>query len=67
MTVNKNELHMAPCGIPCNICLAYQRKKNICTGCNEQNEQKPNYCRVCQIKNCEEKTQTETGLCFACP
>ncbi len=44
---------IAPCGMNCNICMAYLRDKNTCNGCRKitKNETKT---RVnCVIRNCE--------------
>ncbi len=57
---------IAPCGINCGICLAYLRKKNKCGGCNGPDDQKPNYCRTCVMKNCELLAKTDSGLCIDC-
>jgi hypothetical protein len=44
---------VAPCGINCLLCLAYQRDKNKCPGCTSTAEGKPYHCTVCSIKMCE--------------
>jgi hypothetical protein len=43
---------IAPCGMNCALCLAYQRSKNTCPGCRAQDQNKGKYCRQCVIKNC---------------
>lgn len=44
---------IAPCGMNCNLCLAYLRDKNKCPGCNMDGKTKPAYCLRCFVKNCE--------------
>ena len=58
---------VAPCGINCNLCLAFQRDKNKCSGCRAADTQKPNHCKVCSIKTCEELALTKSGFCYECP
>jgi len=57
---------IAPCGINCSLCLAFQRVKDTCAGCNGSNENKRKSCVVCMIKNCEEKKGKERLLCNKC-
>jgi hypothetical protein len=52
---------IAPCGMNCALCVAYQRKKKKCLGCNLMDEENSDYCRKCIIKNCKilkEKNRT---------
>lgn len=56
---------IAPCGMNCSLCLAFQREKNHCDGCNSTSENKPKYCLTCKIKNCE-KSKTDPKFCFSC-
>jgi len=53
--------HIAPCGMNCALCYAFQREKNKCYGCNSDNITM-NYCKVCKIKNCDELNK----YCFKC-
>ena len=59
---------IAPCGMNCSLCLAYQREKNHCNGCkNEQNvKYKTKRSDTCVIKNCELLKNTESGFCYEC-
>lgn len=57
---------IAPCGINCSLCLAYQREKNHCNGCNGSDAQKSKHCIVCRIRNCEEKNGNSKLLCIKC-
>ena len=43
---------IAPCGMNCNLCIAYLREKNNCPGCNFQGKPDSDYVRKCTIKNC---------------
>ena len=61
------KMHVAPCGMNCSLCYAYQRKKNHCAGClAPDTDDKPNYCRQCHMKHCPEHKNTKTVLCYAC-
>jgi len=62
---NMDTTSMAPCGVICDICLGFQRKKNRCVGCNNIGN-KPNHCTVCSIKSCPEKKGNEKLLCYDC-
>lgn len=44
---------IAPCGMNCNLCIAYLREQRKCPGCRENNENKSNSCVRCIIKNCK--------------
>jgi hypothetical protein len=57
---------IAPCGINCSLCLAFQREKNSCNGCNGSDTNKAKHCIVCGIRNCEEKHGETTLLCSEC-
>lgn len=57
---------IAPCGINCSLCLAFQRTKDKCNGCNGPNEYKRKSCIDCTIKNCEEKKGLMKQLCSKC-
>lgn len=65
-TTSPNSLLIAPCGMNCGICLAYQRSLNTCGGCLSDNRNKPAYCLRCIIKNCELLAQTSSGFCYEC-
>ncbi|WP_394706859.1 DUF3795 domain-containing protein [Marispirochaeta sp.] len=56
---------VAPCGVICDICLGFQRKKNKCFGCKSTGN-KPYHCTVCSIKACPEKDGDESILCYKC-
>lgn len=67
MEIMKDNIQIAPCGMNCSLCIAYQRGKNNCLGCNGSDDNKPKHCTVCRIKYCEEQIQTESGFCYSCP
>lgn len=57
---------IAPCGMNCRLCMAYQREKNQCKGCRDD-------CCIayktksgCIIKNCHVIQNNKTGFCFEC-
>jgi hypothetical protein len=60
-----NAISIAPCGLNCELCNAFQRLKNTCTGCNGRGF-KPSYCQSCRIRNCPEKQGVATALCGDC-
>ena len=60
-----NTESVAPCGVICDICLAFQRSKNTCVGCTASGS-KPHHCTVCSIKACPEKQGDLTALCIDC-
>ncbi len=57
---------IAPCGMNCGICSALLRERNICSGCNGDEAQKPDSCVACQIRNCPELEGNELAFCFVC-
>jgi hypothetical protein len=57
---------IAPCGMNCRLCMAYQREKKNCTGCNGDSCTKPVYCVRCVIKNCDIIQNSNSGLCYEC-
>ena len=58
---------MAPCGMNCALCYAYLKEKNHCSGCLNENKNKPQHCITCGIKNCDNTTgQNEIRYCYEC-
>ena len=57
---------IAPCGMNCGLCYAYQRDKNNCTGCNSSGLNKPAYCQTCSIKHCTVFTNSKSKYCSSC-
>lgn len=60
-----NNTSIAPCGLICDICSGFQRKKNKCVGCSNTGN-KPYHCSVCSIKTCADKNGNEMLLCSDC-
>jgi hypothetical protein len=54
---------IASCGMNCGIYKGYLREKNKCLGCNSMDEGKPESCRKCVIKNCEELNVKRLKFC----
>jgi hypothetical protein len=48
----KKEL-IAPCGMNCNLCIAFLREKNKCPGCRFMGNPDSKYCKKCVIRNCK--------------
>lgn len=57
---------IAPCGMNCRLCMAYQREKKKCRGCNNDDSTKPVYCISCILKNCATIQNNNSGLCYEC-
>jgi hypothetical protein len=57
---------IATCGMNCALCVAFQRIKNSCCGCNVDHTNKVNHTRSCIIKNCPELETSEIKFCFVC-
>jgi len=66
MVGKKNDIHVAPCGIDCSLCMAFQREKNKCDGCNCAGGSKVKHLAACRIRNCEELAAGGTGFCYSC-
>lgn len=61
-----NATLIAPCGMNCALCVAHQRDKKQCQGCNGENHTKPNHCIKCVIKNCSVIKSNQSGMCYEC-
>ena len=59
-------LLVAPCGINCRLCRAYQRDRNPCPGCRGEDTFKPVTRLRCRIKNCEKITSGKLEFCSEC-
>lgn len=57
---------IAPCGMNCALCIAHQREKRRCGGCNGADETKPAHCAKCVIKHCTKLRKGASGFCFGC-
>jgi hypothetical protein len=58
--------HIAPCGLNCGTCKAYQRVRNRCNGCMSDQGPKVNHCMTCSIRHCESLAETVTKFCSWC-
>lgn len=61
-----NQNLIAPCGMNCALCLAYQRTKNKCPGCRVETENKRKSCLHCTIINCDKRVGKESDFCYSC-
>lgn len=59
-------LHIAPCGMVCSLCLAYQREKNHCPGCRALTGRERNSCAVCVIRTCPTIRKPGNNFCHSC-
>jgi len=57
---------IAPCGMNCDLCMAYQRDKNTCKGCWSDNSHKSKSVLQCIIKNCDLLQKTDSKFCYEC-
>jgi hypothetical protein len=55
--------NIAPCGMNCNVCMAYLREKNKCSCCRSSDNGKAKSILNCKIKNCE---NLNSEFCFTC-
>lgn len=59
-------LLIAPCGMNCALCYAYQRTKNHCPGCRVEDDRKSFSCANCRIKNCAKLKDASISFCYEC-
>ena len=59
---------IAPCGMNCALCLGYQREKDHCPGCRNENniKYKTKGSANCVIKNCAIIKNNKSGFCYEC-
>ncbi|MDY4609575.1 MAG: DUF3795 domain-containing protein [Sphaerochaetaceae bacterium] len=57
---------IAPCGMDCRLCVAFQRERKPCAGCLGSDMDKPKHCVQCAIKDCPEHTGGEEIHCCFC-
>ena len=60
MTVMDSRILIAPCGMNCMLCQAYQGEGLSCQGCGQNTQRKS--CQNCLIYRCPEKER----FCFEC-
>lgn len=63
--INQHQ-RIAPCGMNCGICMAYQRKKNASKSCRGSDANKPKSCVHCIIRNCELLNTADPSFCYTC-
>ncbi len=56
---------IAPCGMNCALCMAYQRVKRHCDGCRSDNIPFE-YCRQCAIRSCVRLAEKGWSDCSRC-
>jgi len=57
---------IAPCGMNCSICYAHLREKRVCPGCRGSDQNIPDSCIRCIIRNCDKLKQGKMKYCFSC-
>lgn len=57
---------IAPCGMNCALCLAFQRSKNKCRGCREEHPDKVKTRELCIIRNCVTVQNNTSHFCYEC-
>jgi hypothetical protein len=66
LKIDTAKLLIAPCGMNCALCYAYQRTKNHCPGCRVDDVTKAFSCINCRIKNCENFNDENKSFCYEC-
>ena len=66
LTNNIKTTLIAPCGMNCRLCLAYNRDRKACPGCRGDDSLKSKSCVKCRIKNCKKTTKGRVRYCFSC-
>jgi 3-methyladenine DNA glycosylase AlkD len=54
---------IAACGMNCNLCIAYLREKNKCSGCREMDAYESSYGRKCIIRSCDILKEKNMNFC----
>jgi hypothetical protein len=54
---------IAPCGMNCNLCIAYLRDNNKCPGCRVDSKDKNRSCTACIIKGCDHLKNNNLKYC----
>ena len=57
---------IAPCGMNCALCLAFQRPKQKCPGCWGDDTNKSKSCQLCIIHNCTTIQNNSSHFCYEC-
>ena len=64
--MNPEESLIAPCGMNCALCIAYQRPKNRCLGCYQLENSELKHTRYCRIRYCPERLEAGISFCSEC-
>jgi hypothetical protein len=64
--MNEMAALIAPCGMNCSLCMAWQRTRNHCSGCRGPDEGKSKSCAACAIKTCNKRTGPDERFCHTC-
>lgn len=59
-----DHIMFAPCGMNCKVCYKHLKPKKSCKGCLVSDEDKPEHCRNCRIKDCVRAKKMT--YCFEC-
>lgn len=60
------EMLIAPCGMNCGLCYAYQRAHDKCPGCRGSDAGKPKTRAGCKIKLCGNRPADKPDFCGSC-
>ena len=58
--------NIAPCGMNCALCMAFQRANKRCPGCRQEDPNMPQYCKTCIIRSCPTIRDNTSHLCYEC-
>lgn len=58
------EYYFAPCGVNCFVCYVHLKNKKPCNGCYGIDDNKPERCKQCKIKQCVANKKIK--YCFEC-
>jgi hypothetical protein len=58
---------IAPCGMNCRLCRAFQRDKNTCPGCRADDSALRASRARCRIRTCESLAAGRAKYCVSCP
>ena len=58
-----NSSLIAPCGMNCALCVAYQRDKNKCLGCRKMDAYESSYGKKCIIRSCPILKKNKMRFC----
>ena len=59
-----DEYYFAPCGVNCFVCYVHLKNKKPCNGCYGKDDNKPERCKQCKIKQCV--ISRKITYCFEC-